>query len=262
MNKNELMKIISMLPAEQRQSYPLLLALQISYDEELGKIYSTTYKRVMKHIRDVRPGDTARYINLLSEIEAELNNMGARQLYLMNNAMFNAYTLGMQNNLTGVYQSPLITANLTYLDKSKVEAAIKRVWNDKHYSDRIWANKEALKQYVRSDILAYVIGGTDRRTLITNLADKMNVTRNRATTLVRTESMAYYSNGTIEKYKNSGITAYKYLAALDSRTSETCAELNGKEFSVNAARIGVNMPPMHPNCRSTIVPSQWGGMPL
>lgn len=251
-----------MLPAEQKASYPLLLALQIAYDEELGKIYSATYRRVLKHIKDVRPGDISRYASLLGEIEEELNRMGMRQVYMMNNAMFNAYTMGYQDNLTGVYQSPFITANLTYLDKSKVEAALKRKWNDKHYSDRIWANKEALKEYVRSDVLSYVIGGTDRRTLITNLADKMNVTRNRATTLVRTESMAYYSNGTIEKYKNSGITSYKYLAALDSRTSEICAELNGKEFSVNAAQIGVNMPPMHPNCRSTIVPSEWGGMPL
>lgn len=258
MNNKDLMNVISMLPAEQRASYPLLLALQIAYDDELGKIYSAAYKRVLKHIKDVRPGDLSRYVNLLSEIEEELNRMGARQTYLMNNAMFNSYTLGMQNNLSGVYQSPFITANLSYLDKSKVEAALKRKWNEKHYSDRVWANKEALKQYVRSDILSYVIGGTDRRTLITNLANQMNVTRNRATTLVRTESMAYYSNGTIEKYRNSGITAYKYLAALDSRTSITCAKLNGKEFNINTAQIGVNMPPMHPNCRSTIVPSRWG----
>jgi uncharacterized protein with gpF-like domain len=38
---------------------------------------------------------------------------------------------------------------------------------------------------------------------------------------------------------------------LDSRTSEICRELNGKRFKLSEAEVGVNYPPMHPNCRST-----------
>lgn len=43
------------------------------------------------------------------------------------------------------------------------------------------------------------------------------------------------------------------LATLDPRTSEVCRDLDGQEFEAAQARPNVNLPPMHPNCRSTTV---------
>ena len=35
---------------------------------------------------------------------------------------------------------------------------------------------------------------------------------------------------------------------------EEMIELNGKEFNFTVSSVGENMPPMHTNCRSTIIP--------
>ncbi len=50
------------------------------------------------------------------------------------------------------------------------------------------------------------------------------------------------------------IKEYKYCAILDDRTSKICKELDGNTFLISQARPGVNFPPMHPNCRSFIIP--------
>ena len=57
----------------------------------------------------------------------------------------------------------------------------------------------------------------------------------------------------MKSYNEIGIKKYKYVATLDSRTSELCRELDGKEFEVSKAQTGVNYPPMHPRCRSTTI---------
>lgn len=49
------------------------------------------------------------------------------------------------------------------------------------------------------------------------------------------------------------IKKYKYLAELDKHTSEICQELDGQVFLLEEAEVGINYPPMHPNCRSTVI---------
>ena len=41
---------------------------------------------------------------------------------------------------------------------------------------------------------------------------------------------------------------------MDSKTTKTCRSLNDKTFKVKDMVPGVNAPPLHPFCRSTVVP--------
>lgn len=45
---------------------------------------------------------------------------------------------------------------------------------------------------------------------------------------------------------------YVYHAVMDEHTCDDCRRLNGKTFDRDTAVIGVNLPPMHPNCRCWI----------
>ena len=56
-----------------------------------------------------------------------------------------------------------------------------------------------------------------------------------------------------QSYKECGVKKYRYLATLDSRTCPICGNLDGKVFAVSEMKIGVNCPPMHPECRCTTV---------
>lgn len=75
-----------------------------------------------------------------------------------------------------------------------------------------------------------------------------------ANRLLRTETNYVTGQGELEAFEEAGISRYRYVAVLDGRTSEICQELDGKEFDLKDAQVGVNMHPMHPWCRSGIEP--------
>ncbi|MHA1876734.1 MAG: phage portal protein family protein [Promethearchaeota archaeon] len=86
--------------------------------------------------------------------------------------------------------------------------------------------------------------------------DKIIVTikaENRPISIARTETVRMANLGLRETYIKNNIKRYRYLAAVDERTSDICLQLNGQVFPMDQATPGVNMPPMHPMCRSTIV---------
>jgi uncharacterized protein with gpF-like domain len=53
-------------------------------------------------------------------------------------------------------------------------------------------------------------------------------------------------------YNECGIEKYEYMATLDSRTSAKCSGLDGKIFDLKDKEVGVNYPPAHPHCRSSV----------
>lgn len=75
----------------------------------------------------------------------------------------------------------------------------------------------------------------------------------RPITIARTETVRVANLGLKSMYIENDITSYRYLAALDDRTSDICNSLNGQVFLTKDGQPGVNMPSMHVNCRSSIV---------
>lgn len=71
--------------------------------------------------------------------------------------------------------------------------------------------------------------------------------------IARTETVRLANQGLKSLYEENDIGQYRYLAAVDDRTSSICLSLNGQVFDVEDGMPGVNMPPMHVNCRSTII---------
>lgn len=81
-----------------------------------------------------------------------------------------------------------------------------------------------------------------------------DVSRKNAERLILTESAYFAGQSRIAGYKELGVEHYRYTATLDSRTSITCRDLDGKVFDVEDAQVNVNYPPMHGYCRSTTIP--------
>lgn len=55
----------------------------------------------------------------------------------------------------------------------------------------------------------------------------------------------------IDVYKALGFTHIKFVSVLDGRSSFTCANLDQTMWEINSPQI--RMPPLHPNCRSTLI---------
>jgi len=81
---------------------------------------------------------------------------------------------------------------------------------------------------------------------ITGESNKTRIER-----FARTKHTEIYNKGRLEYFKDSGVVAaYQYSAILDDRTSDICADLDGKIFSDGSEPV----PPLHFYCRSTLVP--------
>lgn len=126
-------------------------------------------------------------------------------------------------------------------------------WSGASFSSRIWRNREKLAEWMNEDFAGGLVAGESSETLARELAEKMDVSLNRARTLVRTETTHVCNAADFEAYKEAGLEEYLFEAILDKRTSKICRKHDHKRYKVRDKRVGVNCPPMHPNCRSTTI---------
>ena len=140
------------------------------------------------------------------------------------------------------------------LNTKQIEAIVRKPWLGENYSDRVWHNKARLIQQLERVIPQAFALGENSRVLGRRMAERLDVSASAAERLVRTEVNHAANAAAIRSYREAGIEHYQVLATLDTRTSEACQNLDGKVFRVVDAIIGVNQPPIHPNCRSTTIP--------
>lgn len=98
-----------------------------------------------------------------------------------------------------------------------------------------------------------IVRGDSYSKMIQNLQKKTNITAGKANLLIRTEANAIFNDsvkGVIES--NPLVKGYRFRAVLDSRTSDICQKHDGEFIPKDSIQPGINYPPLHPNCRSTV----------
>ena len=143
------------------------------------------------------------------------------------------------------------------ISSSTIKMALEQEWSGANYSSRIWSNIDNLAKAIKNEVIVGLNKGVNYRTMSQNIAKKFDTSYKNAERLVRTETAHIQNQATLMGYKDSGVIKYEFLAVLDSRTSHTCASLNGEVFKTENAMEGENYPPMHPRCRSTTVPYEY-----
>ncbi|MBU5486483.1 minor capsid protein [Clostridium sp. MSJ-11] len=157
-------------------------------------------------------------------------------------------------NIYEVHKGLGIGVNFAKLDTNTVNKVLAEPWQGANYSSRIWTNKDKLIMELQTNLVQSFIRGDSIDRTAKVIAERMNVARNRARTLVNTESANIVSKATFNSYSGSGVVKqYEILATLDLRTSKICREMDGKVFKVSEKEIGINAPPFHANCRTTTV---------
>ncbi len=147
-------------------------------------------------------------------------------------------------------------ANMAFgtLNQKTLEKILQTRFEGSNYSERIWKNTDILANSLQ-DILARAIAtGQSPEKTVAEVMERFDVGFKNANRLVRTETNYFENCAELESYKELGIKKFKFLATLDERTSDICRSMDGKEFNVKDAVQGENAPPLHPYCRSTIVP--------
>lgn len=142
------------------------------------------------------------------------------------------------------------------LEEEYLQKAIKENFKGKRFSERVWgSNMDELVSRVESLVTNDLNRGypVDKSSKL--LAIEFERARNRAVTVLQTETNGIQAQATLDEYQDDNIKKYRYLATLEVHTCPICGELDGKVFLVKDAEKGVNYPTMHPHCRCTTVPA-------
>ena len=142
------------------------------------------------------------------------------------------------------------------LEEEYLQKAIKENFKGKRFSERVWgSNMDELVSRVESLVTNDLNRGYPIDQSSKLLAIEFDRARNRAVTVLQTETNGIQAQATLDEYQDDNVKKYRYLATLEVHTCPICGELDGKVFLVKDAEKGVNYPTMHPHCRCTTVPA-------
>lgn len=246
---------ISYAEARKRLTTPELKEFQSMVNRWLAEAQAGRWS--YDYIRYLEKLAGAKYISRLEMLEADVRY----QIELLEQGKYVDMTKLMSlNYLAAFYERSYTIAHGTEIavrfnavSKAGVEKAVKTKWSQYNYSQTIWNDRDKLVRTMATIIPQSFSRGLSSKQLGDMIAKEMDASRNRGRTLARTEVNYICNQADLDAYRTAGIEEYEYLATLDLRTSEVCRSLDGTVHKVSQAKVGVNYPPMHPNCRSTTV---------
>lgn len=182
--------------------------------------------------------------------------MAAQKRAWMNLYIQSAYQKGMAQSaqqLRGagipVSETWLDTAFFAPIHADRVGLIYTRV-----YSDLVGVT-DAMDTKI-SRILARGIGeGRNPRDIARDLVREVDISRNRARTIARTEVIGAHAEASLNSYKEAGLEGVRVKAewstAGDDAVCPECEDMEGKEFNIDDAH---GLIPLHPNCRCAFIP--------
>ena len=141
--------------------------------------------------------------------------------------------------------------NIVEMPTETIQEILKNNWSGKHYSKRVWHNTDVLAKQLEEVITSGLMSGKSSRRMAQELQDLTDYGKFACERLIRTETTYITNAAEMESYKECGIDKYIFIATLDLRTSSVCREHDREVYEVEKAEAGVNLPPLHPHCRST-----------
>lgn len=134
------------------------------------------------------------------------------------------------------------------VDKGMLKRVLTHPWSGKNYSQALWENTDKLAALMRRELTMGFMAGSSVQQMAKAVNDIMGKGRYAAQRLVRTESSYFSNQGELQSYRELGIKEYTFLGG----GCEICQRLNGMSFGLDGAEAGLNLPPIHPNCKCTI----------
>lgn len=194
-------------------------------------------------------------ISRLEQLQAQIYAK-AKQIYPKEELENTMCYKGIINNIyyKAVYDTQMGTGydfSFNKIDNNLLNSLLNEKWSGKNYSERIWGNTDILADSVSKIVGGALLSGQGIEKTSKQIRDRFNVSKYYAERLVRTETNHFNNEADAMAYEEMGVKEYVFVAVLDSRTSEICQANDNKKYLYKDREVGVNYPPLHPNCRST-----------
>jgi SPP1 gp7 family putative phage head morphogenesis protein len=197
-------------------------------------------------------------INRLMELQSKLDSLMRLEYNLEKEKSTDAYLKGIYDgyyrNVFNISKGMGIAYDFAEIDPTLVDHMLKSAWYDKNYSKRIWGNAQNLGNELKDQLMLGAIMGKTHKEMSQTLQDKFASGAANCERLVRTEMAAFINSIDLVNFKDAGIEKEMFIAVHDGRTSKICQQHDRSIINVKDAQIGVNVPPLHPNCRSHMIP--------
>lgn len=197
------------------------------------------------------------YVSRIARIEAlrdlifcEAQSVGWYTEKMLKPRMIDAYNTSFYQTHYTIQKGTGLAYDFNNLSNPAVKAAIATDWKGSNYSKRIWKNTDKLANDLVEILTRGLLSGISGKKMATELNKRMQSGRYEADRLIRTEVNYVAGQARLKAYGDTGAKKYIYIATLDLRTSAVCRKLDKTIHLVKDAEVGVNFPPMHPNCRS------------
>lgn len=190
-----------------------------------------------------------RYWELLDEINERLRILGREQIRVTEPAIVRAYqdTLDIVDSNVVATTSSVNTAlmNAHAIDGKQI---VNQVWclDGKNFSDRVWTDKQKLLPQIKKALSDSLVQGQSPWEIAKAMSDKLEVSRENAYRLVRTETAHAQVYAQTQRYKEYGFTKGRFLA------SDTCCdECHAHDGEIYTLEELEKMLPVHPRCTCT-----------
>lgn len=211
--------------------------------ELLKKLDTPPYQYRIKRLENMQ-SQLDKLMNEVYKVEKDVST----DCYI--NSAFNAYYRNVYNLQKGMK----VAYQFDMLDPELIDSMLKSRWSGKNYSNRIWDNTNALAESLKDEMLMGVLTNKTEKEMADTIMNKFAVGTYQARRLIQTESAAMTAFADQQAFKDAGIEKEMFIAVHDSRTSQICQHHDRSIVEIAKAKVGVNVPPFHPNCRSHMIP--------
>lgn len=238
--------------AREMKDFRMTLEEYIAKGQESG--VSDKWLKELESVSDLHRIDRLKALQL--QLANEIESLSAYKEQGLNKTLSDIYEEGYYRNIFDTQQINGVGSAFAKIDKRKINQALSKPWtyDGKTFSDRIWQDKEKLKHSLEKTLTQSIIRGEAPLKTAKRIAQETNVELSSAKRLVLTESAAMSNKASMDSYKALGVDEIEFVSALDGRTCDICGAMDGKHFKTSEGVEGINLPPLHPNCRCTTVP--------
>ena len=158
-----------------------------------------------------------------------------------------------QSYYKSVYDTQMGTGydfSFSKIDNNMTNRLLNEKWSGLNYSQRIWKNTDYLAEALSYTLGGAMLSGQSMDKTVRQIRERFKVSKYYAERLVRTETNHFNNEADAMAYEQMGVKKYVFVATLDSRTSAICQSHDNKVYNFKDKEVGVNYPPLHPNCRS------------
>ena len=144
--------------------------------------------------------------------------------------------------------------NFSNINPKYIDTLLHANWSGKNYSERIWNNTKELSKQLKEELLIGVLTSKSERDMQKEISERFQVGNYKARRLIQTESAYMSTMMDLQAYEEADVDTVRFVAMHDLKTSKICQRHDGKYIEIKNAVVGSNTPPLHPNCRSFVVP--------